>query len=113
MCSSAVTTTVFLLAQNRLLREALTRMLDKKGDISVVGASALSATSVDDVAQQHPDILLMESSTSCDAERDFIREIHRKAPDLKMVMIGMDADEQSFLRAVRQGAVGYVLKDAS
>jgi two-component system response regulator DevR len=30
-----------------------------------------------------------------------------------MVMIGMDADEQSFLEAVRQGAVGYVLKDAS
>ncbi len=113
MGSSSTTTAVFLLAQNRLLREALTRMLDKKSDISVVGACALSPTSLEEVAQKHPDVLLVDSSASGDAVREFLRELHRVVPDLKMVMIGMDADEQSFLRAVRQGAVGYVLKDAS
>ncbi len=30
-----------------------------------------------------------------------------------MVMIGMDADREVFLRAVRDGIVGFVLKDAS
>ena len=33
---------VFILAENRLLREALTRILSKKSDIRVVGASAFS-----------------------------------------------------------------------
>ena len=33
---------VFILAENRLLREALTRILSKKNDIRVVGASAFT-----------------------------------------------------------------------
>src|SRR5207245_9885565 len=33
--------------------------------------------------------------------------------DLKVVLIGMEGNEVAFLRAVREGALGYVLKDAS
>lgn len=35
---SVVRTSVFLLTENRLLREALARILSKKADIEVVGA---------------------------------------------------------------------------
>ena len=34
-------------------------------------------------------------------------------PEVKVVMIGMESDEQTFMQAVRAGAVGYVLKEAS
>src|SRR5205807_881626 len=41
---------VFILAENRLLREALTRILSKKSDIRVVGASAFSPQVVEQIA---------------------------------------------------------------
>ncbi|MGC2849059.1 MAG: response regulator transcription factor, partial [Candidatus Acidiferrum sp.] len=41
------------------------------------------------------------------------RAIHDAAPHTKILMIGMEDDPQIFLKAVRAGAEGYVLKDAS
>jgi len=34
------------------------------------------------------------------------------APDLKIILIGMELDEKQFMEAIRSGAVGYLLKDA-
>jgi len=41
------------------------------------------------------------------------RERHHLNPAIRVVMVGMEADEAVFLRVVQAGAVGYVLKDAS
>ncbi len=104
---------VFLLAENRLLREALARILDKKSDITVVGACAFSPPVVEQIVKARPDVLVMDSFTSATSHVEFIREARCRVHGLKVVMIGMDPDEQAFLRSVREGAMGYVLKDAS
>src|SRR5438552_9836875 len=104
---------VFILAENRLLREALTRILSKKSDIRVVGASAFSPQVVEQIAAAAPDVLLSDSAAVALSELRLIPEVRAAVPGLKVVMIGMDADRQTFLRAVRDGVVGYVLKDAS
>src|SRR5579859_218287 len=44
---------------------------------------------------------------------EFIREAIRSIAGLKVVMIGMEVDEEMFLRSIKAGAIGYVLKDAS
>jgi DNA-binding NarL/FixJ family response regulator len=104
---------VFLLAQNRLLREALARVLDKKTDISVVGASAFSSSTLEQIVATATDVLVMDSFTATVSNREFLREVQRGVDGLKIVMIGMDAEEQEFIQSVREGALGYVLKDAS
>jgi len=104
---------VFLLAENRLLREALARILDKKSDITVVGACSFSPPVVEQIIKARPDVLVMDSFTSATSHVEFIREARCRVHGLKVVMIGMDPDEQAFLRSVREGAMGYVLKDAS
>ena len=106
-------TTVFLLAQNRLLREALTKILYKKSDINVVGACAFSSAVLEQITSAGPDVLLMDTFTAGMSHLQFMREVQRCVPGIKVVMIGMDAEEQAFLQAVREGAVGYILKDAS
>ena len=42
-----------------------------------------------------------------------VRDALQAVPHLKVVLIGMGEDEESFVQAVTAGAVGYVLKDAS
>jgi len=104
---------VFILAENRLLREALTRILGKKNDIVVVGASAFSPDVVEQISSVAPDVLLSDSAAVALSDLRLISEVRAAIPGLKVVMIGMDADREIFLRAVRDGIVGFVLKDAS
>jgi two-component system, NarL family, response regulator DevR len=47
------------------------------------------------------------------AEHGVVRELHRLNPAIRVVMVGMEAEEAVFLRVVQAGAVGYILKDAS
>ena len=54
------TVQVFILAENRLLREALTRILSKKNDIQVVGACAFAPDVVEQVCSAAPDVLLCD-----------------------------------------------------
>ena len=105
--------TVYLLAENRLLREALTRILSKKPDITVIGSSSLTLGVLDEIVTASPDVLLFDCMPFASCESELIPELRKSLPELRVVMIGMDCDRDVFLRSVRAGAVGYVLKDAS
>ena len=113
MSIPAETVQVFILAENRLLREALTRILSKKSDLQVVGAAAFSPDVVDQIRAAAPDVLLSDSAAVALSDLRLVSEVRAAIPGLKVVMIGMDADPEIFLRGIREGIVGYVLKDAS
>jgi DNA-binding NarL/FixJ family response regulator len=42
-----------------------------------------------------------------------VSALHAAIPGVRVVMVDMEVDQSTFLRAVRAGVVGYVLKDAS
>lgn len=105
---------VFLLAQNRLLRDVLSKVLSKKESIDVVGCSALTPDSLQDIAVAAREVLVTDSFTATSiAHVEFIREAHQRLPEIKLVAIGMEAAGPQFLQAIREGAMGYVSKDAS
>jgi len=104
---------VFLLAENRLLREAMVRMLSKKDDLVVVGASGLCAETAQQVRLAKPDVLVADRAIQTNGTTAVFMEFRKLLPDVKIVMIGMDEDRETFLRAVRDGIAGYVLKEAS
>ncbi len=109
--SSKSVVDVFLLAENRLLREALVLLLPKK-DIRVVGASSYSPAAVDEIARRKPRVILLDSSGLLPSA-SVLCSLRPAIPAAKIVMVDMDCDETTFLRAIREGVVGYVLKDAS
>jgi DNA-binding NarL/FixJ family response regulator len=104
---------VFLLSENRLLCEALSRVLAAKSHIRVVGAAPFSKEMVSDIVATSPDVLLFDSLTTALSTDDLVPSLRRNIPNLKVLLFGMDCDEEKFLLAVHRGIVGYVLKDAS
>ncbi len=104
---------VFLLAENRLLREALIRLLNKKSDICVVGANPYSPAVHEEIIATRPDIIVLDSGGLVFSHAKLIPTLRATIPDIRVVMVDMDLDENHFLRAIREGIVGYVLKDAS
>ena len=104
---------VFLLAENCLLREALVRVLRKKDDIVVVGAIPFSPSALEKVSTASPDVILFDSASIALTGPRLISRMRQAGENRKTVMVGMEDDEATFLRAVGEGVVGYVLKDAS
>src|ERR1700757_2238584 len=103
---------VFLLAENRLLLDVLTRLLSQKDDIVVVGATAISPNVLLRVLAANPDVVLCDSLATALGE-DLLVELKHNLPNAKILMFGMDGDPEKFLIAVQRGVTGYVLKDAS
>lgn len=106
-------TSVFLLAENRLLREALVRILSKRSDVTVVGAVAFGPTVWDRLAASDAGVVLLDSPGLAFQGPRLVASIRRVLRGAEIVMIGMDRDETTFFRALREGVMGYVLKDAS
>ena len=104
---------VFLVAGNRLLREALARLLSKRGDFDVCGVSPCVPEATSSIAALGTDVLVLDSITVQLSDYALIPEIVKQAPNAKVVLIDMDDDPEVFLECVRSGAVGYLLKDAS
>lgn len=104
---------IFLVTQNRLLGEALTKIIGEKGDLHVLGAGPFSAEAKERIASTEPDVLLTDCMTDALTGLDMVPEMRRCAPHAKVVLISMEPDKEIFLNAVHEGVVGYVLKDAS
>lgn len=104
---------VFLLAENRLLREALLRILSKKDDIRVVGAGSYGPEMYDQIQATRANVVVLDSVSHVLNDDGVVSELQRLNPAIRVVMVGMEAEEGIFLRVVQAGALGYVLKDAS
>jgi len=104
---------LFLVAGNRLLREALARLLNRRGDFNVCGVSHCVPDTTSSVVTSAAEVLILDSVTARLSDCAFISEIVSQVPSMKVVLIDMDDDREIFLECVRAGAVGYILKDAS
>ena len=104
---------VFLLAENRLLLDVFARLLSRKNDIQVVGATEFSPQVLLQVLAANPDVVLCDSLATALSTDNLLLELKRNLPNAKVLMFGMDCDPEKFLIAVQHGVDGYVLKDAS
>jgi DNA-binding NarL/FixJ family response regulator len=103
---------VFLMMKNRLLREALIRLLRKRSDLVVVGYDEPADATSYQVLESPFDVLLIDSFQTTWPTAKIARETGGKAAH-KAILIGMEPDEELFMAAVRSGVMGYLLKDAS
>ena len=104
---------VFVAAENRLLREALARMLTKSGEMEVIGTEAAEPFQTEDLLREQADILLLSSRGNRSEDLAVIRRIRSMDADMLILLIDMAGDEVDFLQCVRAGVRGYLPRDAS
>ena len=104
---------VFLLITNRLLRESLLRLFRKRADLTVVGSGSPGGAEPAEIESSQCDVLLIDQfSAKTSAESVLFRD-QWAAWHGEILLLGMEEDQELFLAAVRAGAAGYLLKDAS
>jgi two-component system NarL family response regulator len=103
---------VFLLIENRLLRESLVRLFRNRPDLLVVGQSGHPGATARRVLDSQCDVLVIDSLET----RWFPANIAHESGDrasFRVVVLAMDSNEEQFLAAVRSAVTGYLLQDAS
>jgi DNA-binding NarL/FixJ family response regulator len=110
-----LTTKIFLALDNRVLRESLARLLcnSGKGCVEVCGVFPCTADLADRVPASSPDVLITEVSPSVSPHGGLLRQILSMSKGTKALIVDMKDDEQLFFEAVREGAIGFVLRDCS
>ncbi len=103
---------VFLMMENRLLREALIRLFRKRSDLVVLGHDGSADATACQVHETQFDVLVTDSFQTAWPAAKSARETGGRAA-YKAVLIGMELDEELFMAAIRAGVMGYLLKDAS
>ena len=108
-----MTTRILLADDHALVRRGVRLILDAEADLEVVaeagdGAEALALTREHDV-----DLAILDVSMPRMTGLQAARELSRRRPDLRILMLSMHDNEQYFFEALRAGASGYVLKSAA
>jgi DNA-binding NarL/FixJ family response regulator len=96
-----------------IVRQGLRSLLEKEPGFSVVGETADGLQVASLVEQAEPDILVLDLLMPGLGGLDVIREVSRRAPKTRVVVLSMHSSEAFVLQALRNGASAYVLKDSS
>jgi DNA-binding NarL/FixJ family response regulator len=106
-------TNVYVIAENRLLRETLVRLFRKRNEIQIVGNTCCSDSAIQDIASAKSGLVILDCFGTKHASEAWLANLQESVPEIRIVLFGMDEDPDLFLRTVRLGIAGYVLKSAS
>jgi len=104
---------VLLVDDHLVVRKALRSLLTSKYRIEVVGEADNGIEAVDMANSLQPDVILMDLVMPGQNGIDATQEIVFKEPNARVLILTSFSDEGQIRAAVKAGAIGYVLKDAS
>jgi two-component system, NarL family, nitrate/nitrite response regulator NarL len=111
-CVPSSSIRAFLLIENRLLREALVRLFRKRTDLTVVGQCSPADETPLGILEAECNVLVGDSFLPGHPPASLAANCGTP-PGFRIILIGMEPDEEQFLTAVRSGVMGYLLQDAS
>jgi two-component system, NarL family, nitrate/nitrite response regulator NarL len=103
---------VQLQISNRLLRDALIRLLGKSKDLLVMDLNRKTESADPSASEEAFDVMIADTFDP----KHFRNTANRsEVPDreVKFILIGMNDDPDKFLSAIRAGVAGYLMNDAS
>jgi DNA-binding NarL/FixJ family response regulator len=106
-------TKLFLVIENRMLREAISAMFRRQPDFCLVDSIRYSSAAFRELTASPCDILLADQASAVAFPASFISQFLSHSPGSKAILFGMEEDSEAFLQAVRSGVSGYLLGDAS
>ena len=96
-----------------LVRTGLVRLLEGEPDIVIIGEAARGDEAVAMCVRLTPDLVLMDVRMPGIDGLTATAEIQHRLPGTAVLIVTLYEDQEYILRAIKAGAAGYILKDAS
>ncbi len=104
---------VLLVEDQAVVREGLAAILSYVDDIEVVGQAKDGIEAVEMLAETRPDVILLDLVMPRQDGLATIPIIKEKLPDAHILVLTSFADNDRVYQAIKFGAQGYMLKDAT
>lgn len=101
---------VLLADDHSIVRAGLRRLVEESGDIEVVAEAADGHAAIHKSQDVLPDVAVIDISMHGMDGLEVINQLQRLLPDLPVLVLTMHEEEQYVVRAISEGAVGYVTK---
>ena len=104
---------VLLADDHEVVRSGLRLVLEAESDIEVVAEASDGAQALQQALTGEVDLTVLDVSMPRMTGLQAAAELHRRRPELRILMLSMHENEQYFFEALKAGASGYVLKTAA
>ncbi|MCG5214567.1 response regulator transcription factor [Streptosporangium sp. KLBMP 9127] len=109
MARASTSIRLLVVDDQELIRGGLTALLRAQDDMEVVGEAADGMEALAQVAQTHPDVVLMDIRMPV---MDGIEATRRMPPETRVLILTTFNIDEHVFAALRAGAAGFLLKDS-
>lgn len=102
---------ILIADDHSVVRQGLKMFLALDSDLEIVGEASNGREAVDLVSKLRPDIVLMDLLMPVMDGIEATEVIRRDYPDTEVIALTSVLEDALILRAIRAGAIGYLLKD--
>ena len=103
-------TRILLADDHAVVRHGLRMVLDSEPDLQVVAEAGDGAEAVKRALLEDIDLAILDIAMPRLTGLQAARELHRRRPQLRLLMLSMHQNEQYLYEALKAGGSGYVLK---
>ena len=104
---------VLLADDHTLFREGIRLLLERQGDMQVVGEAADGREAVELAHRLQPNVVLMDIGMPVMNGMEATRLLHTQDPAARVLILTMHGTDDYFFRVLEAGASGYLLKEAA
>ena len=101
---------IFLVDDHEMFREGLRQLIEREQDMTVCGDAADATAALAGIEAANPDLVIVDISLGGASGIDLIKAVKNRYEDLPVLVVSMHEESLYSERALRAGAMGYVMK---
>ena len=102
---------ILLIDDHPILCEGMAQRINQEPDLTVCGQALTAEKALQAIEQLHPDLAIVDISLRGTGGLELIKAIKRRHPNLPVLVVSMHDESLYAERAIRAGAMGYVMKE--
>jgi DNA-binding NarL/FixJ family response regulator len=106
-------TRIVIADDHAIVRSGLKKVLDAKPDLKVVAEAEDGAEAVEKALAEDVHLAILDVSMPRMTGIQAAAELHKRKPEVRLLMLSMYDSEQFLFEALKAGASGYVLKSGA
>jgi DNA-binding NarL/FixJ family response regulator len=104
---------ILLADDHALVRAGIRTLLEKIPNVEVVGEASTGRQALEMVKTRLPNLVFMDIAMAELGGLEALPRITKDFPGVRVIVLSAHANEEYVIRALRNGAAGYMLKDAA
>lgn len=102
---------VFLVDDHEIVRRGVRDLLERSGDMEVIGEASTATEALRRIPTAWPDVAVLDVRLPDGNGVEVCRELISQRPQLRCLMLTSYDDDRALIDAIIAGAIGYVLKE--